>query len=469
MDADFLLYSETAKELYDIASREPILDFHCHLNPEDIYENKAPENIASLWLRGDHYKWRVMRAAGINEKYITGDGSWYEKFKAWAYTLRYCIGNPLYHWSHLELRRLFDIETPLTPDTADSIWREANERINNGDFRPREIIKRFRVTALFTTDDPADDLIYHRKLAEDKELEAKILPTFRPDRLLSIENTGFADYIKKLADSENMPIKCIDDLKAAVSGRIEYFVKSGCAASDHSFSHVPFCEASEGEIGLIFKKALSGDAVRGTDADKYRTSLFAFLCGQYARHDMAAQLHIGALRNNNTIMLRSLGPDTGYDSISDREIAQPLSRLLDSLETADALPKTVLYALNPKDNYVLAAMAGNFQSGPSAGKMQLGAAWWMNDHIEGMTRHMTDLANLGVLGKFIGMVTDSRSFLSFTRHEYFRRIMCDFIGKLVETGQYPFDIGALSEIVRGICFENAREYFKFKSDQENCI
>lgn len=459
MDEDFLLYSDAARKLYEIASEEPVLDFHCHLDPKEIYENKTPRDIAQLWLEGDHYKWRAMRANGIEEEYITGNVGGYEKFKAWAGTLPYCIGNPLYHWSHLELLRFFDIDTPLTPKTADDIWKRANKKIGEGGFRPREIISKFNVKAVFTTDDPADDLIYHKKLAAEKDFGVKILPTFRPDRLLSIEREGFSDYVGKLAETELIQIRCLDDLKAVISRRVGRFAEAGCAASDHSFSHIPFCGASRDELESIFKKAMSRDPVTEIEADKYKTALFRFLCGEYVKHDMAAQIHIGALRNNSTKMFLSLGPDTGYDSINDRVIAEPLSRMLDSLESDGILPKTILYVLNPKDNYTALSVGGSFQTGGQGGGIQFGAAWWMNDHIDGITRHLTDLANLGVLGKFIGMVTDSRSFLSYSRHEYFRRILCNFIGNLVQTGQYPFDMDILSEIARGICYKNAAEYF----------
>ena len=304
MDEDFLLYSQTAKKLYEIAAEEPIFDFHCHLSPKAIYENEAPRDMAQLWLEGDHYKWRAMRANGIEEDYITGNSSGYEKFKAWAHTLPYCLGNPLYHWSHLELLRFFDIDTPLTPKTADHIWKMANKKICDGGFKPREIIRKFNVKAIFTTDDPVDELIYHRKLAAEKELDVRILPTFRPDKLLSIEKDGFSGYIKKLAETESMQIICMDDLKAVISRRIERFAEAGCVASDHSFSHIPFLRASQREIEDIFKKAMSGEGVTETEADKYKTAVVRFLCREYVKHGMAAQIHIGALRDNSTKMHR---------------------------------------------------------------------------------------------------------------------------------------------------------------------
>ncbi len=459
MNEDFLLETVTAKKLFGIASQQPIFDYHCHLSPKEIYENKPFQDIAQLWLGGDHYKWRVMRGCGVDEKYITGDGSGYEKFKAWAETIPCCIGNPLYHWTHLELQRFFGIDTPLSPKTADEIWNVANAKIAEGGFTPREIIKGCNVAVLCTTDDPADSLKYHKLLAQDRSFGVRVLPAFRPDKALGIEAPGFSGYIRELAKTAGMEIGNYEQLKVALSRRVAFFAELGCVASDHSLPYVPYCAAGAAEIDFIFQKVLSGSTLNATDAEKYKTSLLTHLCEEYTKHHIAMELHIGALRNNNTEMYRKLGPDTGYDSMDDKRIAEPLSRLLDSLERKGILPKTILFSFHPKDNYVLASMAGNFQSGEAAGKIQFGPAWWMNDHIDGMTRQITDLANLGVLGKFIGMVTDSRSFLSYPRHEYFRRILCRFIGNLVESGQYPDDMDALSEIVRSICFENARNYF----------
>ena len=459
MDEDFLLSSDISKKLFAIASKEPIFDYHCHLSPKKIFENKPPEDLAQMWLGGDHYKWRAMRSYGIDEKYITGDSSGYEKFQAWAEVLPSCIGNPLYHWTHLELQRFFGIKTPLTPKTADDIWNRANMKIKNGGFTPREIIKSCNVSALCTTDDPADSLEYHRLLSKDKDFRVKVLPAFRPDKVLSIDASGFADYIAKLAKSADARISNYSELKEVLSRRIAFFSEMGCVASDHSFLYIPFQEADDSEVDRIFQKALAGEIVSTVDGDKYKTALLTHLCGEYSKHHIAMELHIGAMRNNNTRMLRKLGPDAGFDSAGDAEIAWPLSRMLDSLAVKGILPKTILFALNPKDNYVLGSMIGNFQSGETAGKVQFGPAWWVNDHIEGMVRQMTDLANLGVLGKFVGMVTDSRSFLSYPRHEYFRRILCNLIGNWVESGQYPDDMDTLSQIVKDISYENAKRFF----------
>lgn len=459
MDEDFLLETETAKKLFKIASKEPIFDYHCHLSPKDIYENKPFENIAEMWLGGDHYKWRAMRSCGIDEKYITGDSTWYEKFAAYAQALEYCIGNPLYHWTHLELQRFFGIDTPLGSKTAKKIWDKANEKIRTEGFIPRELIKNSNVIALCTTDDPADSLEYHKLLAEDRSFGVKVLPAFRPDKALNIGASGFAAYIKHLADAAGKAISSFDDLKAVLSERIDFFASMGCVASDHAFVYVPYREASESEIEAIFKKALSGGALDTCEVEKYKTALMTHLCAQYMKHNIAMELHIGAMRNNNTKMFKRLGPDTGFDSVDDKEIAEPLSRFLDSLNTKGILPKTILFTMNPKDNYVLGTMLGNFQSSEAASKIQFGSAWWVNDHIEGMERQMKDLAALGVLGKFCGMVTDSRSFLSYPRHEYFRRILCNLIGNWVESGQYPNDEEILTKIVKGIAFENAKNYF----------
>lgn len=459
MDEDFLLETETAKKLFKIASKEPIFDYHCHLSPKEIYENKQFDNIAEIWLGGDHYKWRAMRSYGIDEKYITGDSTWYEKFEAYAETLEYCIGNPLYHWTHLELQRFFGIDTPLSKKTAKEIWDKANAKIKAEGFTPRELIKNSNVIALCTTDDPADSLEYHKLLAEDKSFDVKVIPAFRPDKALNIEANGFAAYIKRLADAAGKEINSFDDLKTVLSERIEFFASMGCVASDHAFVYVPYREATESEVEAIFKKALSGIALDTCEIEKYKTALMTHLSAEYVKHNIAMELHIGAMRNNNTKMFKKLGPDTGFDSVDDKEIAEPLSRFLDSLNTKDILPKTILFTLNPKDNYVLGTMLGNFQSSEVPSKIQFGSAWWVNDHIEGMERQMKDLAALGVLGKFCGMVTDSRSFLSYPRHEYFRRIVCNLIGNWVESGQYPNDEEILTKLVKGIAFENAKKYF----------
>ena len=459
MADDFLLDTATAKELFAVASSEPIFDYHCHLSPREIYENKPFDNIAEIWLGGDHYKWRAMRGYGVEEKYITGAAGWYEKFQSWAQVLPCCIGNPLYHWTNLELRRYFGIDTPLSPKSSDEIWNRANEQIRAGGFSPRALIQKSNVAALCTTDDPADDLSYHSLLRQDKSFCTKVLPAFRPDNALHIEARSFPAYIGRLSSASGVTIRSFEDLQDALGRRVDYFADLGCVASDHGFSFMPCREADADEVDSIFRRALAGDAPDEGESEKYMTALIRFLCSLYAKRGIAMELHVGATRDNNKKMLRRIGPNTGFDSVGDRNLAEPLSCFLNSLEEKDSLPKTILFAMNPKDNYVLGAMTGNFQSSETAGKLQFGAAWWMNDHIDGMRRQMTDLANLGVLGKFIGMVTDSRSFLSYPRHEYFRRILCGLIGDWVESGQYPYDAEALETIVKGISFVNAKRYF----------
>lgn len=460
MDKNFMLETETAVELYNkFAAGMPIFDYHCHLSPKEIYENKPYENITQVWLYGDHYKWRAMRANGIDEKYITGDGSDYEKFMAWAKTLPYTIGNPIYHWTHLELQRFFDIYEPLNEKTADEIWNKVNAKLTSGDFKPCDFIEKSNVKALCTTDDPCDNLEYHKKIAEEEIVSAKVLPTFRPDKAIEINRCDFADYITALSETAGEKIDCLDTLLKVLADRVEYFHSVGCRISDHGIENIPFVPADKSEIDSIFKTALTGNSVSKEAEDKYKTYLLLFCAREYAKHGWAMQLHINAIRNNNSIMFEKLGADKGYDSIHDLTNAKSLSGMFDTLEKDGLLPKTILYSLNPNDNYVLATMAGNFQSSSVAGKMQLGSAWWFNDNRDGMVEQMKNLANVGLLSRFVGMLTDSRSFLSYPRHEYFRRIMCNIIGEWVEKGEYPLDWDMLEKIVKGICFNNAKDYF----------
>lgn len=460
MDDKFLLTTKTAEALFDACKNEPIFDWHCHLSPKEIYENNAPEDIAELWLSGDHYKWRAMRSCGINEKYITGDASPYEKFKAWAKTMPNLIGNPLYHWTHLELQRFFGIYEPLSEKTCDEIWEKANAQIKKGGFTPRELIEKSNVKIVCTTDDAADTLEYHALLKDDKSFKCKILPAFRPDKALSIEQDGFLPWLEKLCDVSKKSVTSFTELKEVLALRIDFFKSLGCVASDHSFTRVPYLRAGEDELNAIFKKRLKGEALSNDEIDKYKTELMLFFFGEYYKHGFGTELHIGALRNNNTKMFNAIGADTGYDSIADSEIAANLSKLLDAANLETGLPKTLLFCLNPKDNFVLGAMIGNFQSDEAASKLQFGTAWWFNDNYDGMRAQLSALSNLGVLSKFVGMITDSRSFLSYPRHEYFRRILCEFIGDLVEEGKYPADMPFLCETVKNISYKNALEYFK---------
>lgn len=462
MDKDFLLDTQTAKKLFhEYAEDMPICDYHCHLNPKEIYENKAPETITQLWLSGDHYKWRAMRSCGVEEKYCTGDASDREKFEKFAYALQYCIGNPLYHWAHIELQRYFGIDTPLNAKTADDIYDRANNAIKNGDFRPQSLITKSNVKYVCTTDDPVDDLMYHKLLKEVDGFDCNVLPSFRPDRALNAHLDGFADYINTLAGVSGVKINSFRDVITALLKRVDYFHEAGCRISDQAFDYVPFAIADDDEIEAIFARAMNGEKISMQDADKYRTPILLALGEKYHELGWAMEIHIGAMRNNSTRMFKLLGADTGFDSVGDAEIAQPLSRFLDALDEKGVLPKTILFNLNDKDNTVLATMLGNFQSAEAESKIQFGPAWWFLDTMDGMTNQMKSLGNLGVLGKFVGMETDSRSFTSYGRHEYFRRIMCALIGRWVEDGWYAYDEDILKEIVQGISYNNAIKYFNF--------
>lgn len=459
MDKDFLLGNDTAKKLFhECAADMPIFDWHCHLSPKEIYENKQPADITELWLAGDHYKWRAMRSFGIDEKYITGDASSYEKFKAWAKAMPYCIGNPLYHWTHLELQRYFGIYEPLSEKTADKIWEDANAKIAAGGFTPRELIESSNVNFVCTTDDAADTLEYHKLIKADKSFKCKVIPAFRPDKALSIDLYTYLPWLESLEKVSGEKIDSYKKLTEVLKTRIAFFAEMGCRASDHGFLYVPYKRASEDELEAIFAKALNKEPLCECEVDKYKTELFRFFAKEYARLGWGCEIHIGPMRNNNTKMFNSIGPDTGFDSIGDRNIAEDLSRMLDSLAVEDSLPKTVLFCLNPKDNYVLGSMLGNFQNSEAASKIQFGSGWWFNDNIDGMREQMRTLGNLGVLGKFVGMVTDSRSFLSYPRHEYFRRILCGLIGDMVEDGLYPYT-DDLEQIIKDISYNNAVNYF----------
>lgn len=462
MDDDFLLDTPSAKKLFhEYAEHMPICDYHCHLSPKEIYENRQPENISQLWLSGDHYKWRAMRSAGVEEKYCTGDAAPKEKFEKFAYALQYCIGNPLYHWAHIELQRYFGIDTPLNAKTAQDIYERANQAIASGDFRPQSLIKKSNVKVVCTTDDPVDNLEYHKLLKGTAGFDCKVLPSFRPDKALNIHLDGFAEYIKTLGESAKVEIQSYRDVIDALLKRADYFDSVGCKVSDQAFEYVPFAKAEDEEIERIFKKAMNGERITAEESDKYRTPVLLALGKKYHQLGWAMEIHIGAIRNNSTRMFEKLGADTGFDSVGDCEIAITLSRFLDALDYENALPKTILFNLNDKDNTVLATMLGNFQSSEADSKIQFGPAWWFLDTMDGMTNQMKALGNLGVLGKFVGMETDSRSFTSYGRHEYFRRIMCRLLGRWVEDGWYAFDEDILKEIIQGICYNNAMKYFGF--------
>ena len=448
---DFMLKNETAKKLYEFVKDLPIIDYHCHLVPKMIAENKNFKNAFELFLGGDHYKWRQIRTNGTPEDLITGDGGDdYEKFMEFAKVMPYLIGNPLYHWTHLELKRFFGIDETLSEKTCKMIWDKVNECLAKDEFKPQSLITRSNVEVICTTDDPADTLEYHQAL---RGFSTKILPTMRPDKAVEIGKETFLPYIEMIG------VKSYNELISWLTSRIDFFHENGCCVSDHALEYVPYAVGNPEEV---FNKRISGEELTVEEINIFKTAVLKHCAKQYVRLGWTMQLHIGALRNNNTKMYNKLGPDTGYDSINDLCIAEDLGKFMDCLEIDDCLPKTILYTLNPKDNYVLGTMLGCFQKGPVKGKIQFGSGWWFNDQRDGMVEQMKALANLGMLSRFVGMLTDSRSFVSYTRHEYFRRIMCNLIGQWVEDNEYPDDMETLKEIVEGIAYNNAKEYFSFQ-------
>lgn len=462
MDKDFLLYNETAKTLfYNYACKCPIFDYHCHLNPQEIAENKKFKNITEIWLYGDHYKWRMMRANGIDEKFITGDASDYDKFISWVKTVPNLIGNPLYHWSHLELQRYFDIYEVINEDNADIIWEKANQKLQN--MTVKDILKKFKVHTIGTTDDPTDNLEYHKLINEGKaqigKIDTKVVPSFRPDKAINIEMPDFSDYIKKLENASKINIKDINSLTEALYNRIDYFKSLGCVSSDCSLSIVPFNLDDEKNIDAIFKKAMDKESLNFEDIEKYKTYILIKLIKKYKESNLVMQIHISAMRNNNEVMFKKLGADTGYDSVGDSNIIEKLSSLLKTANNEGGLPKIIFYSLNHKDYYPLSTLMGCFQEGGIKGKMQLGSAWWFCDNRDGMEEQIKILANTGSLALFVGMLTDSRSFLSYSRHEYFRRILCNIIGEWADKGEVPNDIKYLGNIIENICFNNSNIYF----------
>ncbi len=445
----FMLKSETARKLYGMVKDLPIIDYHCHLSPKQIAENYRFKNAHDLFLGGDHYKWRQLRTNGVEERYITGGADDYDKFREFARTMPMLIGNPLYHWTHLELKRYFDIDEPLSEDSCERIWNRCNELLAREDYRAQELIKRSGVEVICTTDDPADTLEYHAAL---RDFSTKVLPTFRPDKAVDIDKPTFMPYI------ESIGVRSWAEYEAWLRSRIEYFAEFGCRLSDHAMEYVPF---AEGHPAPVFEKRMRGEELTRVEIDSFKTAALAVCAEEYTARGWAMQIHIGAMRNNNRRMFEKLGADAGFDSINDLSIAEKLSAFLNHLEYRGVLPKTILYTLNPKDNYVLGTMLGNFQSAPTPGKIQFGSGWWFNDQRDGMVAQMQALANLGMISRFVGMLTDSRSFVSYPRHEYFRRIMCNLIGGWVEDGEYPADFDALKKIVQGIAYYNAKNYFNF--------
>ena len=463
MDQDFLLTTETAKQLYHkVAADCPIIDYHCHINPREIYEDRRYETITQIWLGGDHYKWRLMRCAGIPEALITGDASDYDKFRAFAKVLSQSIGNPIYHWSHLELQRFFGYHGTLNEKTADEVWTLANQKLQSDGFSVRGLIERSNVALICTTDDPVDTLEWHQKLAGDQSFSTRVLPAWRPDKAMNIEKAEFTAYLQKLSEVSGIKIASFADLKEALRTRLQYFDANHCSLSDHALDYAMYVPAEDTEIERIFADKLSGKAVTEQDVLQFKTAFMLFLAGEYRRMGWVMQLHYGCRRNNNPTMFDELGPDTGYDAIDTYTPSAQLAALLGAMEQTTGLPKTILYSLNPGDNEAIDTICGCFQNDEAVCKIQHGSAWWFNDHFAGMTEHLTSLGNLGYLAGFIGMLTDSRSFLSYPRHEYFRRILCRLLGEWVEDGLYPNDFETLSQIVRGICVDNAKAYFAFR-------
>ncbi|TCS79032.1 glucuronate isomerase [Pectinatus cerevisiiphilus] len=463
MDDNFLLKSKTAEILFhDYAQKMPIIDYHCHIQPKEIAENKTFENLTQVWLGGDHYKWRLIRSNGTPEDKITGTtSSDWEKFQEFAKVLPKAIGNPLYHWTHLELKRFFNCNLTLSEDTAEEIWNICNPKLHQPEMSVQGIIKQSNVKVICTTDDPADSLEWHQKIEKDASCTAKVVPAMRPDAIMRIDAIGYKDYLVKLGQSTSLEIKTIDDIRQALHKRMDFFEKMGCRVTDHALEYIFYRPADDTKINKTIHKALQKESLTVQEIEEYKTAILFFLAGEYSKRDWAMQIHYSALRNNNTKMYNKLGPDTGFDCLATYNCAEGITAFLDALNSADILPKTILYSLNPADNILLGSIIGSFQGTEAFGKIQQGCAWWFNDSKAGITNQLTNIANLSVLGNILGMVTDSRSFLSYPRHEYYRRILCNFMGDLVENGEYPSDIKYLGKLVQNISYNNAKEYFKF--------
>ncbi|MFD0965656.1 glucuronate isomerase [Seminibacterium arietis] len=463
MNSDFLLSTDTAQRLYhEYAKDMPIFDYHCHLSPKEIAENRQFKDLAEIWLEGDHYKWRAMRTAGVEEHFITGEASNFEKYQKWATVVPQCIGNPIYHWVHLELKRPFGLtDTIFSPKTAQSVWEHCNACLSETEYSARGIMKQMNVVMAGTTDDPIDSLVYHRQIAEDKSFDVEVTPTFRPDRVFKIERTDFVEYIAKLGEQAGSKINSFSELKQVLLTRLAHFDAHGCKAADHGIEIVRYAPIpADNELDRILQRRLSGHTLSEVEIAQFSTAVQVWLGKQYHKLGWVMQYHIGAIRNNNSRMFKLLGADAGFDSIGDRNYAEQLSALLDQMERTDQLPKTILYCLNPRDNEMIGTMIGNFQGGGVAGKIQFGSGWWFNDQKDGMERQLQQLSQLGLLSQFVGMLTDSRSFLSYTRHEYFRRILCEMLGKWVENGEAPNDMELIGGMVKNICYNNAKGFFK---------
>ncbi|TAH14050.1 MAG: glucuronate isomerase [Runella slithyformis] len=459
---EFLLKSETAKRLYyDFAQQMPIIDYHNHLIPRQIADDTVFENLTQVWLYGDHYKWRAMRTNGIDERYCTGDASDQEKFQKYAETVPYTMRNPIYHWTHLELLRYFDVDILLNKDTAAEIYEECSTKLKRPDFSTQNLLRKMKVELVGTTDDPTDSLQYHQQLGNKPSFGGLMLPTFRPDKAMAVENTpDFLAYVQKLTAVSGVQIAHFDDFLAALASRYAHFVSLGCKASDHGLEQIYAEDCTETEAKIIFKKVLDLQAITPLEILKFKSAMLLWFGQQNHAHGLVQQFHLGALRNNNQRLLAALGPDTGFDSIGDFSQARSLSKYLNKLDSTNQLAKTILYNLNPADNEMMAAMIGNFQDGTVAGKIQFGSGWWFLDQKDGMERQINALSNMGLLSQFVGMLTDSRSFLSYPRHEYFRRILCNLIGQDVENQELPNDLPWLGKMVQDICYYNAKAYFE---------
>ena len=460
LDKDFLLQTDTAKQLYHQFAKEmPIIDYHNHLIPEQIANDVNFENLTQVWLYGDHYKWRAMRSNGVNEKYCTGDASDYEKFEQWAATVPYTLRNPLYHWTHLELQRYFDVDKILSPDTAREIYDHCSAKLKTPEYSVRNLLRKMNVKVLCTTDDPTDSLEHHKKIKEDG-FEIKVLPAFRPDKAMNVDDVDtFNAYVNKLQAVSNILIASWDDYLKALKSRHDFFAENGCCISDHGLEQLYAVDYQEAEISNIFRKLTTGESISQPENIKFKSAMLVKFAEWDHEKKWVQQYHLGALRNNNARMLKTLGADTGWDSIGDFSQAKQLSKFLDRLDSTNQLTKTILYNLNPADNQLMAAMIGNFNDGSVAGKIQYGSSWWFLDQKQGMTEQINALSNLGLLSRFIGMLTDSRSFMSYPRHEYFRRILCNIFGEEIEDGELPNDLEWTGKVIQDICYNNAKEYF----------
>ena len=460
MDQDFLLETPTAQKLYhDYAEKQPIIDYHCHVDPKEIFENRRFENIYQTWLEGDHYKWRVMRSNGVEERYITGDASEREKFQKFAEALPKAIGNPMYHWCHLELRTYFGYQGVLNGETAQEVWDLSEKKLKEDGMDVRGIIRQSNVPMIGTTDDPTSTLEWHKRLKEDASFQATVAPSFRPDKALNIEKPGWKAFLQELGASAGVEITSLETLEQALKNRMDAFTQAGCRAADHGLDYVPYREASRQDVDAVLQKGLTDEAVTLEETEQFKTALLVFCAEQYAKMGWVMQIHYNCMRNPNSAMFAKLGPDCGFDCMNNVNCGGALYALLDRLYRTNSLPKTILYSLNPGENEMLDTMIGAFQGTEAAGKLQHGSAWWFNDNKTGMQDQLISLANLSLLGNFIGMLTDSRSFLSYTRHAYFRRILCNLVGGWIENGEYPADMAAAGALIEDICYHNAKRYF----------